>query len=379
MQEVVNLVFKIQNTLICVDQIILLIISGDMSATVLFLGSVLVYGGYKVLFDVKKDRHTLDNSDDCIENVVSDYVATLTKMFQPIKLQSRHNEKKSTTQEIFLSRRNFFRKLYNKNVSLRCRVIHVAGTKGKGSTVEYISSCLIANNKRVGVFTSPHLHTARERIRFGRELISQAEMVQFGSKSLELLKNCSFSVFFDLLLATALQFFGERNCEYIVFESGIGGRFDSTNFLEAPVACVICSISLDHQSTLGNTIEEIAWQKAGIVKRNSHVFTPSTQRPSVLEVFRKQCDALDATLHVVPVDRWAKQRYVLLNDQPLNPVCELVGTGCRPDWFWRCLSTCSWRTPASPWRSASTCTWQATSACSSSTGRAAWSSSATGG
>lgn len=86
-------------------------------------------------------------------------------------------------------------------------------------------------------------------------------------------------------------------------ESGIGGRYDSTNFVESPAACVICSISLDHQGTLGETIQEIAWQKAGIIKNRSHVFTPSTQKPEVLEVFRKQCEAMQAVLHVVPVNR----------------------------------------------------------------------------
>jgi folylpolyglutamate synthase/dihydrofolate synthase len=233
----------------------------------------------------------------------SDYVSTLNKLFRPTSTASRHFDSKSTS-ELFKIRKRLFLEVYNDNISRDCSVIHVAGTKGKGSTVEYISSALINSGENVGVFTSPHLHTARERIKFGRRLISKEDMVHFGNISLTLMQKFTSAVFFDVLLTTALLYFGRKEVNYLVMESGIGGRYDSTNFVEAPVACVICSISLDHQGTLGETIEEIAWQKAGIIKRGSHVFTPSTQKPGVLEVFRKQCQAMEATLHVVDVDRF---------------------------------------------------------------------------
>jgi folylpolyglutamate synthase/dihydropteroate synthase len=87
-------------------------------------------------------------------------------------------------------------------------------------------------------------------------------------------------------------------------ETGIGGRYDSTNFVESPAVSVITSISLDHQAMLGNTIAEIAWQKAGIIKNNGHVFTAATQDPRALEVFRQECEEKNATLHVVPVSRY---------------------------------------------------------------------------
>ncbi len=236
------------------------------------------------------------------ESKITDYGATLKMLFQPSRLASRHIENK-TTQEMFEIRKRLFRSIYEDNVSENCSVIHVAGTKGKGSTVEYISSGLIRSNKKVGIFTSPHLHTARERIKLGRDLISKDDMIHFGGISLRLMKDFSAAVFFDVLLTTALLYFGRKEVEYLVMESGIGGRFDSTNFVESPAACVICSISLDHQGTLGDTIQEIAWQKAGIIKDSSHVFTPSTQRPEVLEVFRRQCEAKQATLHVVSVNK----------------------------------------------------------------------------
>lgn len=147
------------------------------------------------------------------------------------------------------------------------------------------------------------MHTARERVRIGREMISQADMVRLGQDSIDFLSEQSWTVFFDLLLALSLKYFSEKGVEYMVLESGIGGRYDTTNFIENPAACVITSISLDHQQLLGDTIEEIAWQKAGIIKPNSHVFTPATQEPSVLKVFRDQCSSVQATLHEVPVGR----------------------------------------------------------------------------
>jgi dihydrofolate synthase/folylpolyglutamate synthase len=123
----------------------------------------------------------------------------------------------------------------------------------------------------------------------------------------------SWCVFFDLFLMIALRYFGENHVDYIILEAGIGGRFDSTNFIEAPEAAVITSISLDHQNILGDTVEEIAWQKAGIIKeqetarftktrcRRSQIFTSGTQSSVVLEVLREQCKQMNAELHEVPI------------------------------------------------------------------------------
>jgi dihydrofolate synthase/folylpolyglutamate synthase len=146
------------------------------------------------------------------------------------------------------------------------------------------------------------LHTARERIKFNRNLITKKELVKFGNNAINLLQNFNWTVFFDILLATSILFFNEKKTNYIILESGIGGRFDSTNFIDSPVACVITSISLDHQAILGDNVEKIAWQKAGIIKKNSHVFTPNSQQQVVLNVIQQQCDAVGAILHVVDVD-----------------------------------------------------------------------------
>ena len=121
----------------------------------------------------------------------------------------------------------------------KAKVIHVAGTKGKGSTCEYIAAAMNAAGKKVGVFTSPHMHTARERIRIGRNLISRDDLTRVGRASLSALSDKPWSVFFDIFLCAALFYFGENDVEYIILESGIGGRYDSTNFMETPAACII--------------------------------------------------------------------------------------------------------------------------------------------
>ena len=153
------------------------------------------------------------------------------------------------------------------------------------------------------MFTSPHLHTARERIKIGQALISREDVIRLGSEVLEEMKGFSWLVFFDLFLAIAIKYFGEHDLDFVVLETGIGGRYDSTNFVPAPAACVITSISLDHQALLGDTIEKIAWQKAGIIKSQCPVFTSTRQKPSVLKVFQDEAERLSSELHVVNVIR----------------------------------------------------------------------------
>jgi hypothetical protein len=228
------------------------------------------------------------------------YVSVLQKLFKPVKLVSRHSNDKMSNNDVV--RKSIFNTLYSKYpFSKTCKVVHIAGTKGKGSTVEFISSSLISSGAKVGVFTSPHIHTARERVKIGRNLISKEDMIRLGTKALEVMSLHSWTMFFDCLLAVSLHYFGENDVDYMVLETGIGGRYDSTNFVSNPAACVITSISIDHQHLLGNTREEIAVQKAGIIKKNSHVFTPATQTPGVMEVLKARCIDMDAVLHVVPV------------------------------------------------------------------------------
>lgn len=258
----------------------------------------------KVIFTAASTSTTATYTEGYLSML--DRLFTVRKKFENIKQPSRHSGT-TETEHLLKLRKSFFNKVFDSSFSTSnkrtaCKIVHVAGTKGKGSTVEYISSGLIADNNKVGIFSSPHLHTARERIKLNRDLISPSDMIASGTKALDLLQGFDWVVIFDQLLTTSLVFFGTKDVDYIVLEAGIGGRFDSTNFIDNPVACVITSISLDHQAILGETVEEIAWQKAGIIKHNSQVFTPSTQQPGVLAVFRKQCHEVGATLHEVPVE-----------------------------------------------------------------------------
>lgn len=238
-----------------------------------------------------------------LSSIDKSYMATLSKLFKAIKTKSRHNENQSlSTGQIFEERKKCFKQIFS-NAGLNessQKIIHVTGTKGKGSTVEYISSAIRKEGCIVGTFTSPHLHTARERIKVGKSMISKEDIIVLGNQVIDYMQHYSWTVFFDLLLALALDYFGKQpHMDYIILEAGIGGRYDSTNFIDNPIAIIITSISLDHQAILGDTIEEIAYQKAGIIKKNCHVFTPADQPITVLEVLRKQSLELNATLHEI--------------------------------------------------------------------------------
>lgn len=236
------------------------------------------------------------------EKLESEYVQVLQTLFQPVKNPSRHSTTSLTTDQIFIQRKKFFQDLIQELGLNDCKVVHVAGTKGKGSTCEYISSALMAAGHEVGVFTSPHLHTARERIRINRELISMSEMVLHGQRAINLLSSTAWPVFFDYIFATALLHFAQHKPEYLVIECGVGGRYDSTNVFDHPVASVITSISIDHQAILGETLPQISWQKAGIMKAGCKLFTSEEQVSEVMDVLRQQAEERKCELVTVRKD-----------------------------------------------------------------------------
>ena len=143
--------------------------------------------------------------------------------------------------------------------------VHIAGTNGKGSTTAFLCKILEQTGKKIGMFTSPHLIDFEERIRINGQCIPREDVTRIGNRLLEM----NFKLpptMFDYCLAMAVLYFKEQECDLMVMETGIGGRYDSTNALGKPKAAVITKIGLDHMAVLGNTIEEIAGEKAGIIK-----------------------------------------------------------------------------------------------------------------
>ena len=147
--------------------------------------------------------------------------------------------------------------------------IHIAGTNGKGSTAHMISSVLQEANYKVGLYTSPHLVDFRERIKINGKMIEKDFITDFIKDNIDFLNDNSFS-FFEMTVGLAFEYFNKNSIDIAVIEVGMGGRLDSTNII-SPQVSVITNISFDHTQFLGNTIEEIAKEKAGIIKEGTAV------------------------------------------------------------------------------------------------------------
>ena len=197
------------------------------------------------------------------------------------------------------------------NPHLGAKTVHIAGTKGKGSTAAMVAGALRCAGYRTGLFTSPHLHSWRERICLDGEPISEedwaaaTEKVRAVADMMKAEARFGGLTTFDLLLALALTYFRERSVQVQVMEAGLGGRLDSTNVMKGDV-CVITSISLDHVEVLGDTLDKIAFEKAGIIKPGSIVVS-SPQAPEAAAVIEETCRHKGATLVTVGQDiTWHK-------------------------------------------------------------------------
>jgi dihydrofolate synthase/folylpolyglutamate synthase len=170
-------------------------------------------------------------------------------------------------------------------------VTHIAGTKGKGSTAVMIAAILQASGIRTGLYTQPDLHTFRERMRVDGELIGKDEIPRLAELVARALDHVGSSlgpyITYEVATALAFLYFREAGARHGVIEVGLGGRLDATNVVE-PMATVITSISYDHMQVLGNTLESIAREKAGIIKRGVPVIT-SARAPEALAVIEEVC------------------------------------------------------------------------------------------
>ena len=162
------------------------------------------------------------------------------------------------------------------------KIVHVAGTNGKGSVCAYLQAILMAEGKRTGFFTSPHLVSVNERIRVDNIQIDNETFLKVFRKVLKIVRQMvedgiEHPSYFEFLFGMGMTAFAETDVEYIILETGLGGRLDATNVVEKPLACIITSISRDHTEYLGDTLEAIAGEKAGIIKAGVPVIYDASQ------------------------------------------------------------------------------------------------------
>ncbi len=180
------------------------------------------------------------------------------------------------------------------NPQARYPSILIAGTKGKGSTAAMVASMLRAAGYRTALYTSPHLHTFRERIRVDETLISRREIVEGARRLEKLVPEFPDIIWFELVTALAFEYFARQEVDIAVLEVGLGGRLDATNIVQ-PRASAITSISYDHMEVLGSTLGAIAREKAGIIKPATPVIS-SPQMPEALQVIESTARERQAPL-----------------------------------------------------------------------------------
>lgn len=166
------------------------------------------------------------------------------------------------------------------------KFVHIAGTNGKGSTLEYIANALIISGYKTGEFTSPYVTHFTDRIRINSAEIDEKSLGEICEFVRERVAEREYSQF-EITMAIAMLWYKREKCDVVVLEAGIGGLLDSTNVIPSPLLSVITSVSLDHTSILGNTVEEIAVQKAGIIKKKSITVLSMDNKKSVTNIIRR--------------------------------------------------------------------------------------------
>lgn len=188
------------------------------------------------------------------------------------------------------------------NPQTKFKSIHVAGTNGKGSVSHMLAAILQTAGYKTGLYTSPHLKDFRERIKVNGEMVSQQFIIEFTEKIKPLIEEIEPS-FFEITVGMAFEYFAEQQVDIAIIEVGLGGRLDSTNII-TPEVSVITNIGYDHMNLLGNTLPEIAGEKAGIIKKDIPAVIGETL-PETLAVFEKKAAEQNAPLHFAPQKRQA--------------------------------------------------------------------------
>ncbi len=213
-------------------------------------------------------------------------------------LNSFSNETKNPS----LQAMEYFMNEYS-NFEKEMKFIHIAGTNGKGSCVEMLNNILVCEGYKVGKFISPHLISYNERISINNANISSIELsnlIEELSPKVDYYNSTHDTkvTLFELETTIALLYFYRNNVDFVVLETGLGGLFDCTNIISKPLICLISSIGYDHMQILGNTLYDIAYQKAGIIKKGSHTLFFSNSDLVDL-VFINKCKETNSTLHLI--------------------------------------------------------------------------------
>lgn len=214
--------------------------------------------------------------------------------------------------------------------------IHIAGTKGKGSTCAYVAHILKEAGFKTGLYTSPHLNTFRERIRildneaqdskqefYVSGMISEDDVCLYVEKIKQAIDRFEEKSqwdklsFFEVYTALAFLYFKDKNTDFVVLETGLGGRLDATNAADSLV-CAITPISFEHTQKLGNTLESIAQEKAGIIKKKNQIVVSAIQPDEALRAIEKRCREYDAKLYVVGRDIFFEELFSDINGQVFN-------------------------------------------------------------
>ncbi len=196
------------------------------------------------------------------------------------------------------------------NPQNKFKSIHIAGTNGKGSTSHMLAAILQTAGYKTGLYTSPHLKDFRERIRIDGEMIPEQEVVKFVNSQRENIEEIDPS-FFEVTVAMAFQYFAEQEVDIVVVEVGLGGRLDSTNII-TPLVSVITNIGFDHINILGDTLPQIASEKAGIIKQGVPVVI-GEKHPETIQTFVQKAEQTRSPL-VIASDQWIIERCVYQTD-----------------------------------------------------------------
>ena len=180
------------------------------------------------------------------------------------------------------------------NPHKKFKSIHIAGTNGKGSVAHMLASILQESGYKTALYTSPHLKDFRERIKINGEMIAEQEVIDFVSENKHLFEKLEMS-FFEMTVALAFDYFAKEKVDIAIIECGLGGRLDSTNIIN-PQLSIITNIGLDHTNLLGDTLEQIAAEKAGIIKENTTIIIGREQKESK-QIFIDKAASEKAKIH----------------------------------------------------------------------------------